>query len=110
MGFSRIQRAALVKAYFTNKSYKKCVKVFQPRFPDGVKSSKSTVCDLIKRFRETGGVNDRKRSERARAATPTFVEDVKERLQQSGDVKSLLNSESGNFCNIPYFKFKEASY
>jgi hypothetical protein len=41
MGFSRIQRAAPVEAYFTNKSYKKCVEIFQARFPDSVKPSKS---------------------------------------------------------------------
>jgi transposase len=80
MGFSRIQRATLVEAYFTNKSYKKCVGVFHARFPDSVKPSKSTVYDLIKRFRETGGVNDKKRSGRPRTVTPAFVEDVKEHL------------------------------
>jgi transposase len=65
MGFSRIQRATLVEAYFANKSYKKCVKVLQVRFPDSVKPSKSTVYDVIERFRETGGVNDKKRNRKA---------------------------------------------
>jgi hypothetical protein len=32
MGFSRVQRAALVEAYFTNKSDKKCVEVFKLDF------------------------------------------------------------------------------
>jgi hypothetical protein len=94
-----------VEAYFTNKSYKKCVEVFQVRFTDSIKPSKSTVYDIIKRLRETGGVNDRKRSGRLRTVTPAFVEDVKEHLLQliwsvlpllkvrrSGDVTSLLNS------------------
>jgi transposase len=67
-----------VEAYFKNKSYKK--KAFQARFPDSVKPSKSIAYDLIKRFRETGGVNDRKRTGRPRSVTPAFVEDVKERL------------------------------
>jgi transposase len=80
MGILRIRRAELVEAYFTNKSYKKFVEVFQSPFPDSVKLSKSIVFDLIKRFRETGGVNERKRSGRPRAATPVFVEGVKEHL------------------------------
>jgi transposase len=80
MGFSRIQRAALVETYFANKSYRKCVEGFQARFPDSVKPSKSIAYDLIKRFVETGGVNDRKRSGTTRAVTPAFVEDVKEHL------------------------------
>jgi transposase len=92
-----------VEAYFTNKSYKLCVEIFQDPSPDSVKSSKSTVYDLIKRFRETGGVHDRKRSGRPGAVTPAFVEDVEEHLLRSGDVMSSLNSESGNFCYILYF-------
>jgi transposase len=62
-----------VEAYFTNKSYKKCVEVFQARFPDSVKPSKSTVYELIKRVRETVGVNDRKRSRRPRTVTSAFA-------------------------------------
>jgi transposase len=80
MGFSRIQSVAPVEAYCANKSYKKCVEVFQARFPDSVKPSKNTVYDLIKRFRETGGVNDKKRSGRPRRVAPACVEGVKEHL------------------------------
>jgi transposase len=78
--FREFRGLRLCMAYFTNKSYKKCVEVFQARFPDSVKPSKSNVYDLIKRFRETGGVNDRKRSGRPGTVTPAFVEDVKEHL------------------------------
>ena len=77
------QRVALLEAYFAVTSYKRCVELFHEKFPDVPIPGKTTVYDIVKRFRETGSVNERSRSRQPDVLTPEFTERVQQSLLRS---------------------------
>jgi transposase len=83
MTLLQAQRIALFEAYFECKSYERCVEIFRRRFPNSPTPCKDTVYELVKRFRDTGRVQDRPRSGRPPVVTPDFAEEVNRRLLQS---------------------------
>lgn len=83
MGLARAQRIALIEAYFECKSYERCARIWRQKYPDDPIPSKDTLYQLVRRFRDTGSVDDRPRSGRPIVVTTDMVSDVERRMLQS---------------------------
>ena len=70
----------LLEAYFEFKSYERCVERWRDLFPNDPAPVKSVVDDLGRRFRDTGSIEDRRRSGRPKLITQDFIHDVQERM------------------------------
>lgn len=73
------QKVVVLEAYFSTKSYKRCIEIFL----DVGASGKSTVYDLVVMFCETDLLEDSPRNDRSSILTPDFLQDVQLQLQHS---------------------------
>jgi hypothetical protein len=62
MSFSQVQRVFIVEHYLASRSYITCQNELMDTFPDSPVPNKSTISRLVNRFRDTGSVQDRNRS------------------------------------------------
>lgn len=83
MSFSQEQRVFLLEQYFTSHSYEFAIDQFRVTYPDVSVPNKSTLTRLIRRFRETGSVADKKRSGRPVVLTDAKLSEVRNAMQQS---------------------------
>jgi hypothetical protein len=79
MSFSRVQRVFIVEHYLASRSYVTC----QNEFSDPPVLNRSTICRLVKRFRETGSVQDRNRSDRLSVLSDDSLDDIRQTLLRS---------------------------
>lgn len=83
MSFTQEQRVFIVLSYCESKSYAKCQEDFSNAFPDAKVPNKSSICRLFHRFRDTGSVNDRKRTGRPSVLTDDSLQTISETFIRS---------------------------
>lgn len=83
MSLSRNQRIVLLEAYFECKSYERCKDVWRNKYPNSAIPSKDTLYRLVRRFRNTGSVEDKHRSGRPKVLTPAFLQDAQQKILQT---------------------------
>lgn len=78
------QRVLIVRRYFETKSYKEVKKSFQDQFPGVPIPANSTILRLVRRFNETGRVDELPRTGRPRTAVaPNKVKEVRAVLNEN---------------------------
>ena len=98
-------RTFLIEAYFRSGrntglrwsySYQQCLNDFQENYPNAEVPPKSTLVDLIHRFRQTGSVHDKKSPGRPKRLSEDTLMNIRDRMDQSPK-KSLrrLSAETG---------------
>jgi transposase len=99
--FPQNQRVFILEHYFSTRSYAECQNAFRNYFPDSVVPNKSTVQRLVERFRETGSIGEKRRSDLPSVLSNYSLEDIRARLFQSPR-KSLrkLSQETGTLIKL----------
>jgi transposase len=83
MVFLQDQRVFILEHYFSSRSYEECQNAFRNSFPDSVVPNKSTIQRLVKRFRETVSIGEKRRSGRPSVLSNDSLEDIRTHLLQS---------------------------
>jgi transposase len=76
MVFSQDQRVFILEHYFSTRSYAECQNAFRNSFPDSVVPNKSTIQRLVERFRETGSIGEKHRSNSPSVLSNDSLEDT----------------------------------
>lgn len=82
MGLRRGHRICLLEAYFQFNSFESCLEIWGRNCPNILAPYKNTLYQLVRRFRGTGWVVDRRRNGKPRV-TLEFVSDVQQRILRS---------------------------
>jgi hypothetical protein len=83
MVFSQDQRVFILEHYFPTRSHAECQNAFRNSFPDSVVQNKSTIQRLVKFFRETGSIGEKRHSGRPSVLSNDSLEDIRARLLPS---------------------------
>jgi hypothetical protein len=77
MSFSQVQPVFIVEHYLASRSHLTCQNEFRDTFPGSPVPNKSTISRLVNRFRETGSVQDRNRSDRPSVLSDDSLDDIR---------------------------------
>lgn len=94
--YSPEQRIAIVEGYLSSGSYIETQKMFTVKFPGHGIPSKSCIHKLIKKWRQTGSVENLKKNRAAPIRTPAVIDDIQERMNRSPNKSTRKLSQQMN--------------
>lgn len=83
MVFSLQQRIVIVEGYVRNGSIKEAQAAFIDKYPETKVPSKRCIQNLVRKWRETGSVENVKKRRRSLARTPEVVSNIQQRITRS---------------------------